>query len=120
MRTASQDPTQPLVYVADNTIGGHQLEPLKKQRIHHLLGLSEGESIEIIYSNNGKFDTDKNVLVGLTNRRIFKIEDEIVSRILISNLVSIRHVENDIFSSDKLHCELISFVKPFIINSQDS
>ncbi len=93
-------------HLTDNTIEGKHLNADAHLQICQVVKLDTNDTIEMIYSNNGQFINHKNVLVGLSSSYLFKIENQVVTRILISDLNQIEHIHTDIFTEDKIHCQL--------------
>jgi hypothetical protein len=93
-------------YVAENIIIGASLNFKELNSITKNIKFTENEKIEVLYSNNDSFEYKKNILVGITNFRIFKLENNNISYIDKNNIVSIRYRYNGIFRWDKIECKL--------------
>jgi hypothetical protein len=70
------------------------------------------ENVEIIYRHGGGFEEPynlfNNALVGITNKRIFKIENGKSYFTLLLDIVTCRHKKNNMFHWDKLIVTTIS------------
>lgn len=99
----------PRVYVASNMVKACDLFVKEKETLDIILGLIEGEILEEVYSYGGFYPILKirnNIIVGITNLRIFKLEKGIVSVLRYRDVVSVKHERNGLFRWDKVVCQL--------------
>ena len=96
--------------ITTNTVLGKGLKENVRHAIEQTINVEEGEVIEIVYIYNDtfdeKFDIVKDIIVGVTNYRIFKIEDGRYDAQKINEIISIAHEKNGIFRWDKIICLL--------------
>src|ERR1700690_1295031 len=68
------------------------------------------ETLDIVYIYSGNFDEGfditKDIIVGLTSNRIFKIEEAKVESHFISNITKVSHQKNGMFRWDKVEVSL--------------
>lgn len=98
--------------IATHTALAQNLNPNVYNAIVRTLKLPRNEKLEIVYIHSDNFDENFNIstdiIVGLTNLRIFKIQSGNSGHQFISNIVSVSHKKNGLFSWDKLVCNLKS------------
>lgn len=93
-----------------NTALGENLKDNVKGAIEKTIGIVKNEKLEVVYIYNDTFDVGfdivNNVIVGLTNFRIFKIEKGDVSYQKLNETINVEHEKNGIFRWDKVVCNL--------------
>jgi hypothetical protein len=91
-----------------NTIRGSDVSENSMNVIAKEVKFLPDETLEIIYSNNNVFKYETNVLVGVTNYRFFKLQQNNISSILRSEIVEVNHKHNSIFQWDAVDVKLKS------------
>ena len=88
------------------TILGKYLDDEKTEDIEQIINFDEEEKIELIYKVGGFDDDDYEVIqstiVGITNKRIFRIEDGEILKHYFSQIESCKHEKKNIFRWDQL------------------
>jgi hypothetical protein len=116
-------------YIAKNTIiGKHVNESNYNSYQKKLIAsgkpeLTSDEKISLVWAYSGSFDysDDSDVIVIVTNKRIIKLDRYDTDYVLLSNIMSIKHEEMDIFHSDLLICVLNNYkTKMFRIFHNDA
>ena len=94
--------------IAPKTLRLDQLRGTDIRFLREHINFLDGEQIIMIYSYNNAFDPLINVnndtLVGITNLRIFKLENGVFWATNLCNIKQIIHVENGWFRWDKIEC----------------
>lgn len=94
-------------HLVTNTVKGYELKKTEADAINNLVELMDNEQILLLY-RDGSFDTHDilcgTIIVGLTNFRIFKIENGLAWSTFMENIKSVKHEQNGIFYWDKLIC----------------
>ena len=89
-----------------NTCRGSDLHEQFIKELNSELKATSDEKLEILWSESGEFNISgingKDVYVGVTSGRIFKIEKGGVDHALISELQSASHQKNGVFRWDKV------------------
>ncbi len=62
------------------------------------------EQIELLYSNSDEFEYNNNVLVGITNYRIFHLEKDNMTSVFRYEILNYKHTSMGIFKHDLLEC----------------
>jgi hypothetical protein len=97
------------VYIAHNTIEADYLFVKELNILKTYVGFDNDEILIMIYSNNN-FDPSLeicgNIIVGLTNLRIFKLEKGVIHSTYYQDIKNVYHVKNNIFTWDKIICVL--------------
>ena len=92
--------------ICDCTVLGSDLRPKEVVMIRDFVKFKSDEKIESLYLDNDEFDRGfyipGNIIVGLTNYQIFKIENAALSSALIKDIKSLYHEKNSIFKWDKI------------------
>lgn len=92
--------------VAINTIDGKYLRGVDKEEINKKIQLDEKEELLFVWGETAKFeellDLNKDTIVGITTKKLFKIEKGAVHRINRNNIKSVKHQKNGMFSWDKI------------------
>jgi hypothetical protein len=100
------DPHPTINYISTDTICGDDLRPLEYGLIKQQIRADPDEKIEVLYRTSGEFEKPFNmfdsVLVGISNKRLFKIEKGISYFTSLSNIVSLRHKKMNIFKWDQI------------------
>ncbi len=89
-------------YVISNTFDSKNIPEESVKQISQLMNFLAGEKIELLYSDNQQFLFDNNVIIGITNYRLFKFEKDNQFYIFRAEIAKIKHVENNVFSWDKI------------------
>lgn len=94
-----------------NTVLGENLKPNVKGAIEKTINLIEAEKLEVVYIYNDTFDSGfdivNNTIVGISNFRIFKIEDGKADTQNLFEIVGVEHQKNGLFRWDKVICHLL-------------
>ena len=81
--------------IVENTIDAKYLTQKEINTISKLITFIDGETLEILYLFGGKFDPEISFenceLVGITNKRIFKYNNNMNKTVNISDIISITH-----------------------------
>lgn len=93
-------------HVWDNTIQGKDVPAETIKLLADKLQFFPEEKIELLYSNDMIFKFKKNVLIGVTQYRLFKLEDEEIITIPRTEITKLKHIKNNSVSWDFLQCEL--------------
>lgn len=95
-------------YTATNTIRGEDVSQADQITISILFDFTLDEKILILYNDNS-FNMSNvsfnNTVVGLTNYRIFKVENGMVWCTYIKDIVSVKYINKGLFYWNKLICE---------------
>ena len=91
-------------FVTTNTIEGKSVSGDTVKQLSKTLNFFPDEKIELLYSDNRVFYFNKNVIVGITNYRLFKLEKEEISHLFRSDIQSVRQVKNNVWTWDKIEC----------------
>ena len=87
---------------------GAYLDDQYKKILSIFMTFKRDEIIELIYKHDGYFYEDinptKNLIVCVTNKRIFQIQNGLKTSVMIENIKSIKYVKNMLFS-DQLEIE---------------
>lgn len=78
------------------------IEPSVSDFVIKRVGLTPNDDIELLYLFNGKTD----IIVGISTSRIFKLDCYQTSSVLLSDIISVRHQQNNLFKWDKIECLL--------------
>jgi hypothetical protein len=95
--------------VVEYTVKGKYLRPSTIESLKKYIKFEEDEQVKLLYVADNNFESlniQNNIVVGLTNIRLFKIQNNKLDFVLIKDIKNIRHEENSIFSWDKIICEL--------------
>ena len=96
--------------VCEDTIKGEDLPTAHLEVLAKSLGFRSNERLELIYINLGNFTRSlsikSDIVVGLTNLRIFRTENGHLTYSLIEDIVSVEHEQNSIFRWDTLRIRL--------------
>lgn len=98
--------------ITTNTVLSYDLPSNIDGIIKKTLGLDEStsEKLDIVYIYSGNFDENfditKEIIVGFTSSRIFKIQDAKVDSQFISNIIKVSHQKNGMFRWDKVEVVL--------------
>jgi len=103
--------SEPLMAEAGtNTIHGDALSKSIYTSIYRVAGLPENEPLELVYvyslKYNQYFDPIEEIIVGITNQRIFKLEYGNYTQQILRNIKSVSHEKNGFFRWDKIKCIL--------------
>ncbi|CAK7995046.1 Hypothetical protein POVR1_LOCUS564 [uncultured virus] len=109
--------SEAIEHLGEKSVGGLiNLRKLKNLKAHDVKFISSaaklqpGEILEIVYLNQAhNFDhmTFNDIIVGITNLRVFKIQDVNIVEILLTDIISIAH-EHNIICWDNMICQLTS------------
>lgn len=105
------NPPDRRTYVAKNTVSGADMYIEEQIMLENVLNLAQNENFEIVYSNkswNPELQIQDNIIVGLTNMRIFKLERGHVSITYYDKIKSVGLMKNGPFRWDKIVCTLKS------------
>ena len=98
--------------ICDNTISGLDCRQREIKLISELVQFESDESIEMLWLHSDKFEEyftiEKNTMVGLTNYRIFKLENGNLDFNFYSDVKAAKHVKNGLFKWDKVSLELFN------------
>lgn len=79
-------------------------------RKKNIFNLQSNEDLQILYMDSNKFEDDfnitNNVFIGVTNKRIFKIENNNTYNIYLKDINYCSHQKNSMFHWDKILCHL--------------
>jgi len=89
----------------DNIIHANYIGVNESSEINKIISFAPDENLIMIYFYNGR-KISGNVLVGITNVRLFKIEKNKFDAVNLSNIKQVNHRKNDIFRWDKIECKL--------------
>lgn len=96
--------------ITTGTAYGEYLKKDVHESITKTLALPSDEKIGVVYMRYDTFDQNfsisREIIVGITDVRIFKIETGNNNQQLISNIASVSHQKNGLFSWDKVVCRL--------------
>jgi hypothetical protein len=96
--------------ISINTINGDNLYYSESKQLADIIKFKERENIKVLYVYGGNFKTKINILketiIGVTNERIFKLENGKKDYVFINDILSVTHVKNGFFSWDKIECQL--------------
>lgn len=96
--------------VCEDTVRGEDLPTEHLEVLAKFLGFRSNERLELIYINLGNFTRSlslkSDIIVGLTNLRIFRIENGHLNYSLIEDILSVEHEQNSIFRWDTLRVRL--------------
>ena len=103
--------------VVTNTISNKHLNPHYVTTVKEIYkDFGEDEKIELIWSNNGEFAYDaENVLVGITNYRIFSLEKGNPRTVFRGAVNSYDHVKRGAWRWDELECTMKDGTKESIL-----
>lgn len=92
--------------IAPDTIRGEYLRFSEHESIKQQFYAEPDEKIEVIYKCEGIFEKPLNIfqgaLVGITNKRVFKIDDGVTYFTMLSDIVSYKHKKMNVFKWDQL------------------
>ena len=97
-------------YVAHNTVTISELFMKEIQIIHDIIKSNDDEIVQMIWSHDSigsNLKIEKNIIVGITNLRIFKLEKGNVFTTEFKNIKSVHVEKNGIFRWDKIVCKLV-------------
>src|SRR5271154_3988456 len=93
-----------------STISGLDIRRREHEMIGNAVAFESNEKIEILYMRDKCFEQyytlDKNLFVGVTNRRIFQIDNGKVSFTLLKDIDYCEHEKHNIFLNDYVVCHL--------------
>lgn len=96
--------------VSECTIDGSKIPSEINEKFIERLKFYPDEKIEILYMENDAFEKminlNNGVIVGITNYRIFKLENKHTWMNYLKDIATIKHIKNNIFSWDKINCLL--------------
>lgn len=96
--------------ITDNVALGENLKDNVRGAIEKTINIQENEKLEIVYIYNDTFDIKFNIvtdtIVGITNLRIFKIENARCDSQNLHDIVGVEHQKNGMFRWDKVICYL--------------
>lgn len=96
-----------------NTALAQYLKNDIREAIEKTIHLYDGEMLEIIYIYDGTFDHNFNIardiIVGISNYRIFKIEDGKCNSRRLDEMTHVEHQKNGLFKWDKIVCYLSKY-----------
>lgn len=97
--------------VTDNTVDGKELRISDVELLSKIVNFDQDEVILFLYCYGGKFEPrvilEGNVFVGITNKRVFKIEKGGSFGVMRKNILSAKHIKNGIFSWDRIEFDLV-------------
>ncbi len=96
--------------VCSNIVLAKFLRGVEVKMLQEELKLDAKDEVVLVYVASGKFEPmlkfDGEIIVGITNALVFKAEKGAIYKIPRSNIMSVTHQKNSIFSWDKLIFEL--------------
>lgn len=98
---------------AECTIKGFDLNTEDRVKLMSHVGAADEEKLLFLYRVKDSFEKTRlvlgdnaEVLVGLTNKRIFKTEKNSISTVILDDVVSVDHIKNNFLHWDKIECRL--------------
>ena len=97
--------------ITENTIDGKDLRISDVELLSKVMNFEQDEKVLYLYCYSGKFEPrivlEGNVFIGITNKRVFKIEKGGSFSVMRKNILSAKHIKNGIFSWDRIEFDLI-------------
>jgi hypothetical protein len=97
-------------HIVSDTVSGLDLRIREIQVIENIIKFKENEKIEILFMFGGgfekHFDINMKNIVGITNERIFKLENGIVKYAMFNEINKVNHIKKNIFRWDQIVCEM--------------
>jgi len=96
--------------VTDNTIDGKNLRVSDIELLSKVANFQPNETVLFLYCYDDTFDPkiviDGNIFVGITDKRVFKIEKGGVYTVMRKDIINTRHIKNGMFSWDRIEFKL--------------
>src|ERR1700744_1484957 len=94
--------------ITKNTIRGDNLRGSEINMLAKAVNFLPNEKLEIIYLSNDEFEPtftiENNIIVGITNFRIFKLEHGGLDSLLLNKISNVSYQKNGMFRWDKIVC----------------
>ena len=104
-------------HVCKNTLTGKYIPDEVHERIASQLNTFSDEKVEVLWTQSGGFEKDT-VFVGITNYRVFKIENSKISNVWRSEIAlqpsgipAVHHISRNVFRWDDMEFVLTNFSK---------
>jgi len=103
------------MFIRNTTImKGNELPKYIHDQIYLMAGLLDNEILELVYISSAHykngFESMNEIVVGITNRRLFQLEYGTVSQQMLRNISSVTHKRNGWFRWDEIKCVLHSTI----------
>jgi len=110
LNSSTNTSTSRLNRITECTINSIDLRGREIEMIGKALLFQSDEKLEILYSRNDNFEEyfglDNNILVGVTNKRVFKMENASNESIFLNDISSCSHQKNSWYKWDKIEMKL--------------